>query len=433
VQQYNDQGEILSCGTLNIYTVEKLFAGGTGTEEDPYLISNKDELANITTVYDNSKEYKYYKVITSSLDLSNWTAAYLNGSFDGNGVVINNLGVQLFRQVGVGGDTVNTYVVKNITINANININGYGAALIRQAASNLVLENITVHGTIEGNNGAATFVCFGPGNIATDDNHNDEPMNWVIKNCYSDATIIATGDVAVGFIKHPYCESTQLGVHTNCLLTIEDSIFEGSLAYVGNDHSKKYFTGNGNAMPVKTIYSEEFIAKYGNPEGKLYGAPNGKREDGSFFIGNYASTGSKDAYVVDYALKNTSKMTVSNGTLPANRGDVFTVNKADGAVSAKITLEIAPNDKNNYGAYLGTYMFEVIDISAVEGTFNTNTIKYFNIAINADGITEQGVVGDTYNVYHDFFGTTYNGASVRAVQYDANGNIVSITTFAFAK
>ena len=78
-------------------------------------------------------------------------------------------------------------------------------------------------------------------------------------------------------------------------------------------------------------------------------------------------------------------------------------------------------------------MFEVIDISAVEGTFNTNTIKYFNIAINADGITEQGVVGDTFNVYYDFFGTTYNGASVRAVQYDANGNIVSITTFAFAK
>ena len=421
------------------------FDGGVGSEIDPFIISNREEMQNISNFYD--KGYNFFRVKdgVKTIDCANWTAVNLNGSFDGKGIVFENLDCQLFRSVGVApSDEV--YTIKDITINANINISGYGAAAIRQAGNNLVLDGVNVHGYIEGNNGASSFVCFGPGNITTDGNDKDEAMNWIFRNCYSDATIVATGDVAVGFVKHPYCAASQAGGsaanQAKCLITVEDSIFEGKLCALSGNFKTKYFVGNANDMLVKTSYSADFLNKYGDPEGRLYATPTAKTAEGVFFIGNYPGNGPKIAGYGDYGtcidnyMGSKSALTVTVGTLP-NKYSNFTVNKVAGAVSAKITLEIAPNGKNETGAFLGTFMSETIDLSGAGATFTSTDIRYFDIAVNAAGVTSQGVSADgkTFNIYDGgaFYGTTYSSAAVRAVQYDSNGNVINITTFTFAK
>lgn len=423
---------------------------GSGTQQDPFVVYDFDTMQQVSKYFEQG--YKYFTVDMSKTDngvidcKNTWTPVNLNGYFEGNGVTFKNVNQQLFRTVGEApSDSI--YVIKDITIEANIQINGYGAAAIRQAGNKLYLENVNVHGYIEGNNGAAAFVCFGPGNISNGP-ANDQAMNWVFKNCYSDATIVATGDVAVGFVKHPYCAASQQGgsaaAQEKCLITIEDSIFEGKLSYSGNGvYTHKYFVGNANDMIVKTSYSEAFLAKHENPEGRLYAAPATKTEDGKFFIGNYPGEGKKVAGYTDYGtcvdsyLGDHAALTKSNGTLP-EKYEAFTVAKAANAASAKAFLEIAPNEKvKETGAYLATFMTETINLQGVEESFSTSTIKYFDIQINGAGVTEQGLSldGHTFNVYDGgaFYGHTYSSATVRVVQYDANNVVIHITTFALPK
>lgn len=419
------------------FTAVYKFSGGNGSAEHPYLISSVADIQAISNEYEGA--YAYYKWVgASTVDASGWTAVNINGSFDGNGVTFNNLDQQLFRSVGKASTTnTEVYTIENFTANANININGYGAAVIRQAGNNLVVKNVTVHGTIQGNNGAASFVCFGPGNIGATDNN--QPMDWKFINCVSDATIIATGDVGVGFVKHPYSWASQQGgsvaAQDACLITIEDSIFTGNIIAAGTSQYKaKYFVGNANDMLVKTVYSADFISQYGNPEGVSYAQPTAKTDDGVFFIGNYPGEGKKLSGYTDYGicmdkyLGSVSAVTVTNGTNPAS-GEVFTVAKLAGAVEAKVNLEIAPNDTNGHGSYLGTYMSETLNVSAAGSTFTTETIKFFDITINGGATSESGLSGNTYNVVSAAYGNTYNSASVRVTQYDASGNVLGVTVF----
>ena len=418
------------------WVIKSLFDGGNGTEKDPFIIGDYKAFQNVSKLYDAG--YYYYKVKdgVTSITCENWTPVNLNGSIDGNNVTINSLDQQLFRNVGTAPSD-ETYVVKNFTVNASIEIDGSGAALIRQAGNNLEMNNITVHGHIEGNNGAASFVFFGPGNISGEGN---EKMNWKFVECFSDATIVATGDVAVGFVKHPFCYASQSGgnkaAQDCCLITIEDSVFTGTLNYPnGSKFGYKYFVGNANDMLVKTIYSQAFIGKYGNPEGTLYGTPS-KKTDGVFFIGNYPTEGPKISGYSDYGtctdkyLGNCIPLNATNGNLP-DKYSVFTVNKTDNAVRAKAVLEIAPNDTNDKGSYLGTYMSEEIDLTSVTGSFTTSEVKYFDITINQGN--EGGLQGNTYNVVNSFYGHTYNTAGVRVMQYDEDGIVLSVTYFKFEK
>ena len=157
-------------------------------------------------------------------------------------------------------------------------------------------------------------------------------------------------------------------------------------------------------------------------------------EDGSktFFCGNSGKN------VVDNYKPTEKKAvlnTTSQATLPANIGDVFTVTKVSGAVKAVISLQIAPNDQNNYGSYLGTYMSEEINISSVArgSTFTSEEVRYFTININSGATSKTGVSGNIFNVVNSYYGkNAHNGASVKIVQFDANGNVLNITSVQIA-
>lgn len=117
--------------------VASSFAGGDGTEQNPYRISNAAELAylaKIVNTQSTAPEYKYY-VLTDNINLgySEWTPIgifdnenqYFCGSLDGNGYTISDL-----------------YI-------SNVNANYVG---LFGRAKDSCFKNITLAGTIEGIN-----------------------------------------------------------------------------------------------------------------------------------------------------------------------------------------------------------------------------------------------------------------------------------------
>lgn len=143
------------------------FAGGSGTQEDPFLISNETQLKKIDTV---SMRCHYKLKNNISLTMANWIpiGGYykekaFNGTFDGNGKTIENLKRSsdiaeinhrfyfgLFSYIGEEG------VVKNLILSkVNIDMDGPevndGSAKIFIGAiagtAYGIIENVTVYGT----------------------------------------------------------------------------------------------------------------------------------------------------------------------------------------------------------------------------------------------------------------------------------------------
>ena len=418
------------------------FAGGTGSESDPFLIVDYDTFQNVGTFYD--KGYYFFKVKdgVSTLDLRNWVPVNMNGSFEGNNVSIINLDKPLFADVK--GDKVS---ISNMDIVANIAVSGGVSAVVGDDCNSLtlVIDNVDVHGTIVGASWVVSYVVFGPGPAYA--------WNLTIKNSISDATLVATSGSASGFVGHPYDDVSNGSLNGLSLINIVDSAYVGNMTATGSvtGTNFKYFTINGNNNRVRTSYSDAFVAELGyDPEGTLYATPatgydnKGKanevvyevvvNEDGSktFLCGNYGKN-----MVDNYkpAAKKAVLNTTAQATLPANVGDTFTVKKVSGAVKAVASLQIAPNDKNNYGSYLGTYLTEEIDISGVAtgATFNTEQVKYFTINVNSGVTKKTGVSGNIFNVVNDYYGkNAHNGATVQVVQFDANGNVLNITSIKIA-
>ena len=402
-----------------IWTVSALFSEGSGTEADPFILSSREDLIAASSV----AEYCYFKMADNTvIDGSNWpTNLRLSGNLDGNGAVINDLSFALFRNVGIYDDVENTYTIKNLTINADMVVSGAATALARSCPSNFVVENVAIHGHIEGTSGAAGFIAYGPGNnTSLGSNAN---LKVTFKNCYSNADIVATGEGGVGFILNPFASTNA----ENSMITIIDSIFEGHI-YVATQLTRaKYFIYTYSEFPLTATYSESFIAEYGAIEGELYAAE--KVDEGGFrWVGGWPKGGT---YSADTYLGEASLIAVNNNAALPALGSAFTVAKAANAASAIVTFEIAPNGTDETGAFLGAYMTETIALSEVTDTFTTTKIKYFNVTINNEE-APAGVTGDTYNVVGVQYGKTHNGANVRVVQYDADGNIVSITNYKIA-
>jgi hypothetical protein len=117
------------------------FAGGAGTQEDPYQISNCEQLQNINY---NDGTYLflsggYYFILNNDIDCSeteNWnegggfisigdSSNYFIGNFDGNGHVISNLKIDHLVKTDFTGlfGKIRNSVIKNIGLE-NINIHG---------------------------------------------------------------------------------------------------------------------------------------------------------------------------------------------------------------------------------------------------------------------------------------------------------------------
>ena len=164
------------------------FAGGSGTQNDPYLISNDMELAKLARDVNNGNTMqaflgKYFK-LTADIDLKNgiWMpiGKYYNygngngnnrlffGKFDGNGHVIKNMHIQwegkdawsawgLFSTLQGSSSTnlttVTNLIIKNATVEKKPDFKPYGpgynvGVVAGELYPNVELSNIIIRGSV---------------------------------------------------------------------------------------------------------------------------------------------------------------------------------------------------------------------------------------------------------------------------------------------
>lgn len=184
---------VVSANTMDIWdgTIASDYAGGTGTENDPYLISTPEQLAlmAIGTNYVNA-ESKYYKltadIYLNDITKTNWkenspnewlkaktdSNYFFNGNLDGDGHTIYGIYVNGgFERAGLVPGVVGTVSFKNVVISDSY-INGtdsgsnyYGGFVgyVYRDTTTVSFEKCYVSESvfIGGNNRVGGFVGFG--------------------------------------------------------------------------------------------------------------------------------------------------------------------------------------------------------------------------------------------------------------------------------
>ena len=205
------------------------FAGGTGTEADPWQIATAAQLALVAkdqTTY--SKAGLYFK-LTDNIDLSayEWVPIdALRGTFDGNGKSVTGLRIGTAaapatnlqgKNVGLFGKAVGNGYIKNLTVNAQIYVSdtsNWEAAGIVVGNLGGKLDNCFAEGIIN-----VTRKCAYVGGIAGHLEYGGR-----ILNCGNKAAVYGSGDTTAA-------NKTRVGG------------IAGSLV-IGASHNKNLFVAN---------------------------------------------------------------------------------------------------------------------------------------------------------------------------------------------
>lgn len=176
------------------------YAGGSGTEQDPYIITDINHLNNIrTTDWDEAVNNKPYFKLENDIDLSGvaWTpinnsSPYAQLHFDGNGHVIRNMSVKEVSYASLFGVLCGS--CKNLgVIDADVESTS-GAGIITAyvgikspatAVHTGIIENCYTTGKVVGSDAVGGIF----GNMGKPDSATGVPS--VVRNCYSTATITA--------------------------------------------------------------------------------------------------------------------------------------------------------------------------------------------------------------------------------------------------
>ena len=180
-EKYCAEGFVCKQNADGTYGIEKGLTG-SGTEEDPYLINDIDDLIWFrdkvnTYTSDGSNQFKgEYVKLTADIDLDgiNWTPIGTNsvgdhmaflGHFDGDGHTISNLYINadgghlgFFARVGSYNEAESASVMNLILCNVDVSTNvsdhwttGHGdyvAGLIANAGGNTTVSGVTLEGYI---------------------------------------------------------------------------------------------------------------------------------------------------------------------------------------------------------------------------------------------------------------------------------------------
>ena len=220
-----NEGETLATNTASVYYFLG-FAGGDGTESNPYQIADAGQLSGMRK-YSNA-----YFIQTADIDLGvapwnqdeGWQPVHFGGVYNGNGFTITNLTINRPGNSNIGlfgycsGEVLN---LKNITItNANVNGSSYTGILAGyiHASNQEAITRCNVDGTVTSsmNQVGGIVGYFRDGSISKSSaqvtvNGNDYLggavgffLNASITECYSTAIINGTSYIGglVGQLQH---------------------------------------------------------------------------------------------------------------------------------------------------------------------------------------------------------------------------------------
>ncbi|MDO4544306.1 MAG: InlB B-repeat-containing protein [Clostridia bacterium] len=264
-------------------TVAEAFAGGTGTEKDPYLISNAAELAYLAKSVNEGNDYslgKYFKltadiVLNDTSNLNSWgttppayewtpigakgatiadNAKHFKGYFDGDGHTISGMYIgdttaYKYDYAGLFGLNTGGTIERLGIIDSYImyysyvgSVAGYNGGTICECYNKATVSGLEYVGGIAGFNSNGTVEnCYNAGSVngytclawdnaapqwiggITGANFSSEPNGTIVRTCYNIGTVSGCENEHIGGItgeNHVY-PATATIVFENCYYDID--------------------------------------------------------------------------------------------------------------------------------------------------------------------------------------------------------------------
>ncbi len=194
---------------LSTPSIAQKFSGGLGTKECPYLISNTDDLNELSTLTDtpdengNSQVYgKYFKLtqdITTPFKGIIGYEGFFKGDFDGDGHCITlDINLPADNYVGLFG-TVKTGSVHDLAVRGNVVGNTYVGAIVANPTNGAILYNLVNYASVTSSSASLLSNVGGVigGIVSTS---SDNIAGATVKNCANFGTITTMGSAVGGVI-----------------------------------------------------------------------------------------------------------------------------------------------------------------------------------------------------------------------------------------
>lgn len=374
VMAYNEQKESGWSGST-VFTMKHKADEwlGSGSETDPYIIDNIQQMARLATELNSNSEQHYagsYFTLVNDLDFTGETFTtigtgagikyYFSGIFDGGGHTIKgiNLNTTSGRQ-GVFGVVRNGGVVKNLTVKSS-SIKGGDAtgAIVGRLMLNSLVENCHVESdvTVNSNNYVGGVVGYNVGGT--------------IRACSCAATV--KGSLSVGGITGA-CESSS---------TVENCLYLGS-SVEGTDITRTgAIVGNETDIIIKPIAKIIYSGNLYHTTANIKGIKNSDI-DGSAQPGYKMSSG-MEGLTFKYIDENNSRYDENCITKIGDglqyKGEYYC--KAGGSVNFKASLPT------------GT----ILNLVTSAGTLNGSFDKYKLTFAEDDAVITAIIAGDPIDI-----------------------------------
>lgn len=430
------------------YVWSKLFAGGNGTEESPYLISTAQEfdainqLASDMGKMDNGTAYYFQQ--TADFTLTNSVQVF-NGVYDGNNCTITapSSSSSTFRYLFRDAYGNTTFKNLNIESTANCGLSLYSNYV--PAYETLTISNIhssavndaLVH--VDSNNFGFLIL-----NYIGDDYAEQRSIQQLttIENCTNTASLVNPGTCAGAFIGSGYYLDETDAEHPGKLIVrnctnsgnITAASFAGSISGNPAYLSKAETVLNGKNMQVTAVVEISDVTNTGTISASskvgVFGTDSGA------FATTYPTTTIGGTYKKDPALTGNHTLYYDNGT--------FTVNPDESTPSYtyKVYLSVGTlyYDQTNFGNSI-RFPFDAATVTEAGTLFDTakvhaydfDTAKTNNIVTDETELTYQSYNGydfalfskdgTLYMIFKNVSGKVdHIDSSVSTLLYAYNGN-----------
>lgn len=412
----------------SVVAEESEFAGGTGTETDPYLVL---DAAQLLKAGNNGYEGMHF-ILGEDITVTEKSPLF-EGHLDGNGHTIY---VESGSRLYVWHNVVNA-TIKDITFNYSGNV-----MMIKYALGNVLLDNVTATGSLTTSSPNTSAFIVGLGYTwdanynGVDDDQPDQadygkkPSNITFNNCVNkadivceDANAVTSGYGFAAFIGQGFNTSADCTyTFTNCtnegnLTGINPAVLVGNSAYVKDTEDKKCLqtinVNNCKNTGVLTGVEVSFInrnVKMANlmVNGKHFTDADNKIDD------------TLAVYVQD--LSKNITLSGKDITFTAPEGLTFT--------KARVSAVYQIYNKNS--GINWAQEFNVTDLEIKAGETKTLGIKNYRV-FGTDSI-EAGLPQVGYNVYLDEVNGKYWHDNSRTGDYttkDTDGSQVSFAVLLF--
>ena len=425
---------------------DAVFAGGTGTKGNPYLITSEDLWFKFAQLCKEDSDYsetngKYFKV-TSDINVGKYESGTLNilyfaGNIDFNNhklfgwkyeIITDDIGsyVGAFDQLSnatiqnldfytcvieghscqfpITSESRGVCVLKNCNVYGNcdpVNWNNTGFFVVYPRGSSLTLENCNNYANLINSGYSSAFI----GRILAADD-----CDIYFKNCNNYANIISTNNGASMLIANP------------------------SLP-VNNNKGRTYNIHIENCNNYGVICGTEDYMNLVIPTNNLYPNPNYTllKVNGTNINTGSPSQAERYNRIVQSIENSMSGTNVSKLTINSLSTTNGYFDCAEIANAAKYVLSFGFTPSNRNGARYGYNMtFDTVPKNIKVGSWIAKSELDVNATIDAhmgEG-TEYYTSGDYY-VYHDDQGTILDKVKVAYIVYDNDGNIIYLASYTY--